>query len=169
MGKLSARDIFKHVMAIEDEGEKFYQTLSQVVTVESLQKAFLLMSKQEQEHRKTYQAFIDDIQEADAASASDRDTVTEMFDETHFEALKDKIFNRLENVKKVSTLKTLGDALNYMIDIECDVVDLFEKLQSLVRTDEKAKITRIINEERSHVQQLMALRRRYRSMSLKQG
>ena len=81
MGKLSARDIFKHVMTIEDEGEKFYQTLSRVVTVESLQKAFLLMSKQEQEHRKTYQAFIDDIQEADAASGSDRDTVTEMFDE----------------------------------------------------------------------------------------
>ena len=83
--------------------------------------------------------------------------------------MKDKIFNRLENVKKVSTLKTLGDAFNYMIDIECDVVDLYEKLQNLVRTDEKAKITRIINEERKHVQQLMAFRRRYQSVSLKQG
>jgi rubrerythrin len=157
VGKFSAKDMFQHARDIEDQGEKFYQALSQSVEPGPLQKIFLTMAKEEHKHRETYQAFLDKFE----AGGDHRDTIAAGEDDRDYEELKDRIFNRMENVKKVHRLKTISDVLNYLIDIECDVVDLFEKLQNLVHTEDRPAITRIINEERSHVKDLTALRTQY--------
>ncbi len=165
MAKYTAREIFQHVLNIEDAGEKFYNALAAGIDHEPLKKVFLHMAGQEGRHRETYRAFMEAVGDGPAEKRSE--AADGSFDERQYEELKDKIFNRMESIKKIARLKTLGDALNYMIDIECAAVDLFEQLQHLVNQAERPQITRIINEERSHVKQLVDLRQRFENVNIK--
>lgn len=165
MAKYGAQDIFRHAMEIEEAGEKFYRTLSEVVDDEHLRKIFQAMANQELKHRQTYRAFMETLHNGE--EEAEREGIAADFDEQRYEQLRDKIFNRMEKVTKVVKLKTLGEALNYMIETECDAVDLFEQLQKLVTADERPQITHIINEERSHVKQLTEMRHQHQSVNLK--
>lgn len=92
---------------------------------------------------------------------------TELFDYKKHQLLEDRIFNRLDVVRKTPKIKTLGDALSFMIDIEMDVVDYFENTRKLVNPQGQAMMNKIINEEKSHVKQLVDLRQQYKSVILK--
>ena len=94
-------------------------------------------------------------------------SVTELFDYKKQRLLEDRIFNRLAVVQKTPKIKTLGDALAFMIDTEMDVVDYFENARKLINPQGQVMMGKIINEEKSHVKQLLDLRKHYQSVTLK--
>jgi rubrerythrin len=163
MGKYRASDIFKHAMEIENAGHKLYAGLSEMMDDPKIKKIFQVMAEQEIKHYDTYNSLM-----ANASLAGENHpSADEGFDGVKYDLLQDRIFNRLEVVRHVAKLSTLGDVLNYMIDIEIDAVDLFENLRHLLNKADHAQINKIINEERSHVKQLVDLRKQYKSVMLK--
>lgn len=94
-------------------------------------------------------------------------SVTEPFDYRKQRLLEDRIFNRLDVVQKTPKIKTLGDALAFMIDTEIDVVDYFENARKLINPQGQVMMQKIINEEKLHVKQLLDLRKHYQSVMLK--
>ncbi len=163
MGKYNVDEMLAHAMDIEQAGHKFYALLAERLENPQLKKIFALLSRQEVEHGKVYQQLRDQIP---AAPGGTPDQENE-FDFKKHEMLEDRIFNRLEVVRKTPQLKTLGDALAFLIDIEIDVVDYFENIRKLVNLQGQLVMERIINEEKSHVKQLVNLRTQYKTTLLR--
>ncbi|MFO7570496.1 MAG: ferritin family protein [Smithellaceae bacterium] len=163
MGKYNVDEMLAHAMEIEQAGEKFYAVLAERLENPQLKKIFSLMSRQEVEHDKVYQQLRDQLSGTPGGTPDQED----QFDFKQHEMLEDRIFNRLEVVRKTPKLKTLGDALAFMIDIEMDVVDYFENIRKLVSPKGQSVMERIINEEKTHVKQLVDLRTQYKSALLR--
>ncbi len=163
MEKLNVGKILEHALDIEETGQKFYAMLADRLDDPQLKKIFSIMSRQEVGHSEIYKKMRDDLPEAPAPkAAADGD-----FDFKKNEMLEDRIFNRLEIVRKAPKLYTLGDALALMIEIEISVVDYFENIRRLVRLQDQPLMEKIINEEKTHVKQLVDLRTHYKSIRLK--
>lgn len=163
MRKYTVKQILKHAMEIEESGRKFYIMLADRLVDEKLKKIFSVMAKQETGHYRTYEKLHE--QQPDAPDVPETDT--DSFDYKKHELLEDRIFNRLDVVRKTSKINTLGDALVFMIDIEMDVVDYFENARKLVNLQGQDLMEKIINEEKTHVKQLVDLRQYYKAALLR--
>lgn len=163
MAKYTAENILKHAMEIEESGQKFYTMLAERLDDARLKKIFSVMARQEIEHYEVYRR----MHEQQPATPNVAQPEAEPFDYKKHQLLEDRIFNRLDVVRKTPKIKTLGDALSFMIDIEMDVVDYFENTRKLVNPQGQALMNKIINEEKSHVKQLVDLRQQYKSVILK--
>ncbi len=163
MGKYTVKQILKHAMEIEEAGQQFYRMLADRLDDGKLKKIFSIMANQETGHYKTYEKLHE--QQPDMPDAPRTDT--DPFDYKKHELLEDRIFNRLDVVRKTSKINTLGDALVFMIDIEMDVVDYFENARKLVNLQGQALMEKIINEEKTHVKQLVDLRQQYKAAVLR--
>jgi len=163
MAKYSVEQILGHAMEIEESGQKFYALLADRLEDARLKKIFTIMARQEVGHFETYKSMC----EQQPAAPDVPETGAELFDYKIHELLEDRIFNRLDVVRKTPKINTLGDALAFMIDIEMDVVDYFENARKLVNHQGQVLMLKIINEEKSHVKQLVDLRQQYQSIPLK--
>lgn len=163
MEKYAVDKILEHALTLEEAGHKFYALLAERLDDPALKKIFSVMSHQEIGHAAVYKKMREEISAAPAPKNDD----ARPFDLKKHEMLEDKIFNRLEVVRKAQKLYTLGDALALMIDIEMNVVDYFENVRRLVRLQDQPKMEQIINEEKSHVRQLVDLRTQYKSVKLR--
>ncbi len=163
MGKYTVDQILKHAMEIEEAGQKFYTMLADRLDNTQLKKIFSVMAHQETGHYNTYEKLHAQLSPA----PDDSQQATDPFDYKKHQLLEDRIFNRLDVVRKTPNLKTLGDALVFMIDIEMDVVDYFENARKLVSLKGQALMEKIINEEKTHVKQLVDLRQQYKSVMLR--
>ncbi|OQB54842.1 MAG: Rubrerythrin [Deltaproteobacteria bacterium ADurb.Bin151] len=159
MKKYHVEKILKHALEIEEAGQKFYGILAQRLGDAKLKDIFTAMSQQEVGHAEIYKRMID--QQPSQPDPDDSDT--SIFDFQKHEMLEDKIFNRLEIIRKGTKLYSLGDALALMIEIEMNVVDYFENVRRLVRLQDQPLMEKIINEEKSHVKQLVDLRSQYKA------
>ncbi|MEE9910926.1 MAG: ferritin family protein [Deltaproteobacteria bacterium] len=163
MSKYPVEKILKHAMEIEEAGQKFYAMLAERLDDAPLKKIFTVMSRQETGHYEVYKQLHDQLPAVPEAPAPD----AEPFDYKKHELLEDRIFNRLDVVRKTARINTLGDALVFMIDTEMDVVDYFENARRLVNLQGQDLMEKIINEEKTHVKQLVDLRHHYKTVILK--
>jgi len=163
MEKYRVDKILEHALVIEEAGQKFYAMLSDSLDDPGLKKIFLVMSHQEVGHSHVYKKMLDEL----AAAPAPVSAGGEPFDFKKHDLLEDKIFNRLEIVRKTQKIYTLGDTLALMIDIEINVVDYFENVRRLVCLQDQPKMEQIINEEKTHVRQLVDLRTQYKNTRLK--
>ncbi|PKN17287.1 MAG: hypothetical protein CVU71_17305 [Deltaproteobacteria bacterium HGW-Deltaproteobacteria-6] len=121
------------------------------------------MARQETGHYEFYKRLHEQLPESPEIQPSGADP----FDYKKHQLLEDRIFNRLDVVRKTPKIQTLGDALVFMIDIEMDVVDYFENARKLVNLQGQAMMGKIINEEKSHVKQLLDFRQHYKTTALR--
>lgn len=163
MAKYTVEKILKHAMEIEESGQKFYALLADRLDDAKLKKIFTVMSQQEAGHYEIYKNLHEQLPAAPDVPEPDADP----FDIRKNELLEDRIFNRLDVVRKTSKINNLGDALVLMIDIEMDVVDYFENARKLVNLQGQNLMEKIINEEKRHVRQLVNLRQQYKTATLK--
>lgn len=163
MRKYNVEKILRHAMEIEEAGQKFYAMLASRLEDARLMKIFDIMSRQEVGHGDVYREMLAKLPAAPAPGNADDDS----FDFKKHEMLEDKIFNRLDVVRKTSRIYSLGDALALMIDIEMNVVDYFENIRRIVRLQDQPLMEQIINEEKAHVKQLIDLRTQYKTAKLK--
>jgi len=163
MTKYNVDTILRHAMDIEEVGQKFYAMLSEKVADPELKKIFTLMSRQETVHKEIFSKMREQL----PPSSVDKSMDAEQFDLNAHELIADKIFNRMEIVRKTQNIYTLGDALALMIDIEISGVDYYENFRKLVRLQDQAIMERVINEEKTHVRRLVDLRTQYKATRLK--
>ncbi len=163
MAKYTAENILKHAMEIEESGQKFYTMLAERLDDARLKKIFSVMARQEIGHYEVYKK----MREQQLATPDVVQPEAEPFDYKKHQLLEDRIFNRLDVVRKTPKINNLGDALVFLIDTEMDVVDYFENARKLVNLQGQALMEKIINEEKSHVKQLVDLRQQYKSVILK--
>lgn len=163
MAKYSVAGMLKHAMEIEESGQKFYETLAGRLEDARLKKIFTTMARQETGHFTFYKKLLEELPPAPEIPREDADS----FDYKKHEMLEDRIFNRLEVVRKTARINTLGDALVFMIDTEMDVVDYFENARRLINLQGQAMMEKIINEEKAHVRQLVDLRTHYKNTLLR--
>ena len=163
MKKYSARDILNQAIQIEEAGTKLYNRLSEMTEDYQQKNIFQVMANEELKHINIYKDFIEKIDEP----LTDQQTADDDFDPVKHELLKDRIFNRLEIVQKAGKIKSVGDAMNYLVEIEIDVVNFFENFRKLLNVADQPQLGAVINEERSHVKMLVDLRQQYKSISLK--
>ena len=163
MIKYSSRDILNQAMQIEEAGNKFYDRLSEMTEDAQQKKIFQVMANQELKHIDIYKVFLEKLE----SLATDQQNANDDFDLAKHELLKDRIFNRLDTVKKVSKINTVGNALNYLVEIEIDVVSFYDNFRKLLNAADQVQLDAVINEERSHVKMLVDLRQQYKSVRLK--
>ncbi len=163
MKKYSARDVLNQAMQIEEAGNKFYNRLSEIAEDPEQKKIFQVMASEELKHIEIYKGFIDKLEEL----ATDQQNAEDEFDPAKHELLKDRIFNRLNIVQKAGKIKTVSAALNYLVEIEIDVVDFFENFRKLLNAADQLQLSTVTNEERGHVKMLVNLRQQYKSIKLK--
>lgn len=163
MAKYTVENILKHAMEIEESGQKFYTMLADRLDDAHLKKIFSAMARQEIGHYEIYK----ELRERQPATPAVVQPEADSFDYKKHELLEDRIFNRLDVVRKAPKINSLGEALVFLIDTEMDVVDYFENARKLVNLQGQALMEKIINEEKSHVKQLVDLRQQYKSIILK--
>lgn len=163
MEKFTVKQILKHAMEIENAGQKFYMMLAERLEDASLKNIFSIMAREETGHYKTYEELHEQLPEVSDVPQAD----TDPFDYKKHLFLEDRIFNRLDVVRKTPKINILGDALVFMIDIEMDVVDYFENVRKLVNLKDQALMIKIINEEKTHVKQLVDLKQQYKTAVLR--
>lgn len=163
MSKYSVEKILSHAMEIEESGRKFYAMLADRLDDAELKKILTLISQQEMGHYEIYRKLREELPAVPELPLS----ATEPFDFKKHELLEDRIFNRFDVVRRTPKINTLGDALVFMIDIEMDMVDYFENARKLVNLQGQELMEKIINEEKTHVKQLVDLRQHYKTVALK--
>lgn len=163
MEKYNITEILERALEIEEAGQKFYEMLASRLEDLQLKKIFSIMSREEAGHTEIYKKMREEL----SAASAGKDAETEPFDVKKNEMLKDRIFNRLDVVRKAPKIHALGDALAYIIDIEIDGVDYFENIRRLVRPQDQPMMNRIINEEKAHVKQLIDLRTQFKTARLR--
>jgi rubrerythrin len=163
MSKYKVDEILEHAMNIEEAGQKFYAMLADRLDDPPLKKIFSIMSRQEVGHLEIYKK----LREQLPAKPDDSEDQADPFDDVKHEMLEDKIFNRLDVVRKATGIHYLGEALALMIDVEMNVVDYFENICKQVNHEGQQAMQRIINEEKTHVKQLVDLRTQYKAVVLR--
>ena len=138
-------------MSIEEMGQRFYEKLSELYRDEALKALFAKLSEDEKEHYKFFKTQYD---------SETGDFKIEAYKKHLVKELSDKIFNKVKTIKKFISYEEQIEILDSLIDVEQEVLKFFEDLSRYVVLKDVDKMGIIINEEKRHVSELVALRKK---------
>lgn len=183
----TARDIYEHALEVERLGAEFYKKLADKAKTRRMKELFLKFSEDEYRHYDAFNKLIENVvedyelkeanenlkefenlyQELSDLEEDDMEDIkvgTEKVPERpkSLSKINDKIFNRMDNLKKF--LKVVDDIslVNVLIKIELDVIYFYTNIRGRVMDGEWRLINPIINEEKKHLDELLVLRSLWR-------
>ena len=153
MALLTANEIFEIATRLEQSGESFYGEAAQGTTRASVKALFQELATQEQHHRRAFEQM--------SGSAVSDILSSEQWDE--FQAYADALLQQRfladpENALRVAAeAKSELDVLRAALGFEQETIAFYEQLHGIVRDAEQQAIQRIIDEEKRHIQRLLAM------------
>jgi len=155
MGKpVTADELLKMAMEMERIGRDFYLTLGPACDRTEVTRICAALARQEAEHRETFQKMRRSLLGAKA------DKATALSDATAAaELMRRQILPTPQEVRKVALGGRLLDALDMAIQMEKGAIAFYGRMVELVPGQADA-VSPILQAERSHLQQLLDIKRK---------
>ncbi|NLL39525.1 MAG: ferritin family protein [Clostridiales bacterium] len=147
----TAEEIIDLAVAIEEEGQEFYDKALQYATGYKLKEALVYLAREERKHAETFRKMGDQLK---------KDFIpNESYEGEYEEYLKSIVNSRSFNVKKaeetVKELKSDKDILNFALGFEKDSILIFSEFKAFVNDEGKKVIDKLIEEEKEHIRKIV--------------
>ncbi len=158
MAVFTAGELYDIAVGIERNGVAYYESLSQLATDKGLKDTYNQLANMERHHVDVFQGL--------RATAS-LDVVVPQADENEYgsylKALIDSSVFTSDKVARDMAKRASGpaEALQLALGAEKDSILFYTEMRDLVPQRERDAVTKIINEERTHVRDLSGLKQRY--------
>jgi rubrerythrin len=151
MQKLTARDIIRIALDVEQTGMHSYREMKQATQDQELNKLLEYLEKEEAEHVSTFSQMFKDI---DVNPTTMPDPSPE--DQSYLDSiLKSTVFEGPQaGIKRAKQAKTPIDILKLSLQFERDAMLFWTKLHKMVRESDRELIHRLIEQEDKHVRDI---------------
>jgi rubrerythrin len=154
MQKLTARDIIRIALDVEQTGMHSYQEMKQATQDQELNKLLEYLEKEESEHVSLFSNMFKDI-EIDPASMPDPSFEDQVYLDS---ILKSTVFEGPQaGIKRAKEAKTPIDILKLSLQFERDAMLFWAKLFNMVRPEDHNLIQKLIEQENQHVRDIESL------------
>lgn len=151
----SGRELVNVAVGIEQNGAAFYDSLAGSAKEANVKSTYKYLADQEREHLKTFQGML-----ASVGDYQPPETLTD--DYAHYvKALIDtSVFTSDQTAREVMKRASSNrEAVEIGIGAEKDSIMFYSEMRDLIRPQDREVVERIINEERSHLVELLRLKR----------
>ena len=149
-------EVFQLAVRIEENGEKFYTTMSKKMKDPEVKELFEFLANEEVAHKNFYQGILEELEKYEPV---------ENYPEEYFSYLKsyaDKIiFSQKTFEKKLNEIIDPVDAIEFAIGAELDSILYYQEMKKMVQEDKHKKIDIIVEEERKHFVTLSKLKNKF--------
>lgn len=156
MSIFNISEILQFAIRIEENGEKFYRTMSARLTEDDVKKLFATLAVQEVAHRAVFARMLEE-----AGSFP----VAESYPDEYFSYLKafvdNKVFDARALEPAAAAISSTLAAVDFAMDRELDSIAYYNEMRNIVPDRQKNGVDKIIAEEKKHYQLLAEIRRRY--------
>ena len=157
MGLLfTGKELINIAVGIEKNGAAFYDVILASVKDDTVRKSFQYLADSEREHIKIFGNMLESISDYQPP-----ETYTEEY-EIYLKSLIDSaVFSNEEKAKDIaSKVSDTDEAIQIALTAEKESILFYSAVQELVKQSEQEVITKIIDEEKSHLRQLLKLKKK---------
>ena len=150
----SGGELINIAMGIEKNGAVFYDSLAESTGDAAIRQTYQYLADKEREHLEIFRNML-----GDAGDHQPSETLTEEYD-AYLKALVNSLIFTDDNVAREMAQKVDSDAeaIQIALGAEKDSILIYSELQHLVRKADCETVNRIIEEEKSHMRQLMDIK-----------
>ena len=151
MAVFTAAQGLEMAMQIETNGEAFYSTVAAETSVAELKDLFEFLAAQERNHYKVFEKLLGRVEPGPGMLAPEEDEYSMYLDV----ALDQALFSGAD--KALAAARRAQDktaAIRTALGFEKDTLLFFYDLREMVGENDRETLSRIINEEKSHVRRL---------------
>jgi rubrerythrin len=151
----SGRELIDIAIGIERNGAAFYHSLAQSTSNEIAKVVYEYLAGEELKHIQVFQSMLSSV-----ADYRPPETYTEEYD-LYLRALVDSRVFTDDQIAYDMAQRVAGDAeaIQIALGAEKDSILFYSEMREFVRRSDRELITKIIEEERSHLRQLSELKR----------
>ena len=149
-------EIFLLAIRIEENGEKFYTTMSKKLEDPEVKELFQFLAAEETAHRAFYETNLSEIEKIQPQTD---------YPEEYFRYLKayadNIIFSQKTFEKKVNEIVDAASAIDFAIQAELDSILYYQEIKKIVPENKHKKIDIIVEEERKHFVKLSKIKNNF--------
>lgn len=151
----SGEEILEMAVILEERGFEFYTTYKENAKDDKIKELFQYLADEEANHKKTFQEFLDNLSKKEFTLTYSDEEVLQ-----YFSAIVDaRVFDNPDfAIQLAKDTKDELEAVNLAIGFEKDSIVFYEGLMGLVNEKSKNTVTKIIEEEKKHIQNLSKIR-----------
>ena len=159
MAVFSGSELVDVAIGIERNGIVYYSALAELTTDASLKDTYNYLANMECTHLEIFQKMLDSVGRYQPTYAGENEEEYELY----LKALIDSSVFPNDEVARQMARKVSGpaEAIQVALGVEKDSVLFYSEMRDLVPEQERPIINRIINEEKSHIRQLSALKKQF--------
>ena len=151
----TGKELINIAVGIEKNGAAYYNAILASLKDDTLRKAFQYLADSEREHIKVFQSMLGSISDYQAP-----ETYSEEY-ETYLKSLVDSaIFSNEQKAKDIAgEIGSTDEAIQIALTAEKDSILFYSAMRDLIKRSEQEIVIKIIDEEKSHIRQLLKLRK----------
>jgi rubrerythrin len=159
MAIFSSSELLEIALGIERNGVAYYSSLAELATDASLKDTYNHLAAMEREHIKIFQEMLNTAGKYQPPYAGE---AAEEY-EQYLEALVNSTVFTDDKVARQMAQKAAGpaEAIQLALGAEKDSILFYNEMRDLVPKQDRPVIDKIINEERSHMRQLVSLKKEF--------
>jgi len=152
----TGKELINIAVGIEKNGAAFYDAILTSVKDDTVRKSFQYLADSEREHIKIFRNMLESISDYQPP-----ETYTEEY-EIYLKSLVDSaVFSTEQKAKDIaSKISNTDEAIQIALTAEKESILFYAAMQELVKQSEQAVISKIIDEEKSHLRQLLKLKKK---------
>lgn len=154
MRQFDASEIFQLAIRIEENGEKFYRHMSQILKETKVKDLFNYLADEEAKHKKLFELMVSKIEKYEPV---------ESYPEEYFAYVRaladDVIFNERKLDEDVKKIEDAVSAIDFAKEKESNSILYYQGVKNLVPGNQRNSVDSIIEEERSHFTELSNLKK----------
>ena len=154
MRQFDVSEIFQLAIRIEENGEKYYRHMSQVLKETKVKDLFNYLADEEAKHKKLFELMVSKIEKYEPV---------ESYPEEYFAYIRaladDVIFNERKLDEDVKKIEDAVGAIDFAKEKESNSILYYQGVKNLVPENQRNSIDSIIDEERSHFTELSNLKK----------
>ena len=151
----TGKELINIAVGIEKNGAAFYDVILASIKDDAVRKSFQYLADSEREHIVIFEKMLEPI-----SNYQSPETYTEEY-EIYLKSLIDSaVFSNEQKAKDIaSKVSNTDEAIQIALTAEKESILFYSAVQELVKQSEQAVITKIIDEEKSHLRQLLKLKK----------
>ncbi|MCD6449616.1 MAG: ferritin family protein [Thermotogaceae bacterium] len=149
---MTVRELLETALKIEEEGEKFYETLAKKVKNDEYRGFFEKMAREEEKHAERFKCLASKFEEEIYVDSDEAVLYLKSYTEG-------RVFPQIEDMMKWIEERNFEEIVEYSIIIEKESIIFYTEIKAWLRDERTRKlIDAIIDEEREHIRTLVLMR-----------
>ncbi len=155
MSQFSKNEAIEIAIQIEREGQQFFQAVADAAKDEEVKSVFEWLASEEQRHMMVFENMRNEVDRLQLAGPYDWEEAGRYLRTI----AEERVFPGLEEAQRVAKgMTNLTRVFRFAIQIERDNILYFHELRDMIAEKDREIITKLIDEEKSHIRRLMELR-----------